>query len=191
VAEVLEEARGNGIVPTFAFLVAPPSHPTGPEFDATVTAAATLQAVDLDAVRVRLNVLAHYPGTSVATTGLRWAADDARAELLLDVSDEVRENPLAGAAPELFPFHNRYVTAGEWRAFISRVFVLYTLVDSRPQSVLDLSGVHAWAPSAVADWLLRELPPLSRIPKELRRRAVVEQFDATFHAPAAPSVSPN
>lgn len=165
----------HGIVPTCAFLVAPPSHPCGGDAEQTIRAALAARALG---AQIRLNVLTYYPGTRLASaTPERFAWDERRVHLEMDVPEVVVSNPYAIEAPQLFPFHARYVSKCEWDRFIQQIHVLFTLLHARTDELADADRGDALEFFALADRVLAGTGDLFAVSKRDRRRREVEAFD--------------
>lgn len=160
-----------GITPTYAFLVAPPSHPAGRNLTGTALGALEARVAGAETV---LNPLNLYPGTLArgAFQGV-WVADWLQSGLMMDVPDIVQENHLADAHPALFPFHARYVGEREWRSFLTVTHCLATLTSTYPKT---LSGLHAATgadPVHIAEATLERFKGWERLTSVERQR--VEQ----------------
>jgi hypothetical protein len=178
----VEACIENGIVPTCAFLVAPPSHPCGA--DAELTAQTALEMRALGAL-VRLNILAYYPqSTLVNSSPVHMEWDEDRVRLELDVPDVVAANSYACSAPTLFPFHSRYVGALEWKRFVQQTHVLFTLLHARTDELLELSAPGNIDLFGLADNVLCKTGDLLRLEKGSRRRIEADAFDALKVQPA-------
>lgn len=172
--DVVRACIADGVVPTCAFLTAPPSHACGCDFEATIRAA--VSAAELGA-SVRLNTLAYYPGTRLMRDArVAFDSDNLRADLLLDVPKVVEDNPVAARHPDLFPFHCRYAERAEWRSYLEAVHCLFTLIYARPDV---LAGMLSTQPAAIiARRVLDRIGNLVDIPKAERRPATLREFDA-------------
>lgn len=166
----------HGMAPTCAFLVAPPSHSCGVNAEQTIRAALVARALG---AQVRLNVLTYYPGTRLASAAPeRFAWDERRVHLEMDVPEVVVTNPYAVDAPQLFPFHARYVSMGEWDRFIQQIHVLFTLLHTRTDELADADRGDALEFFALADRVLASTGDLFAVSKPDRRRREVEAFDS-------------
>lgn len=160
-----------GITPTYAFLVAPPSHPAGRDIALTVTAALEARVAGAE---VLLNPLTLYSGTgSHAAFKCSPVADALQVQLMMDVPAVVAENPFVADRPELFPFHSRYVDAQEWQGFLSLAHCLSTLISTYPRTLACLDRARAIHPVRVAQETLERFTDWSRLKGEEHRQ--VEQ----------------
>lgn len=165
----LFECVEAGITPTCAFLLSPPSHPCGKDFEETIKVA--LMARNRGA-QVRLNTLTLYNGTKSQTDiTFPSAADDLKTRLMLDVPEAVEFNEYAEAHPQLFPFHSRYVRKEEWKSFVSLVHCLFTLYACYPKTLDAIWEEKDFSPVAIAQSVLAQTGDLLRIRKPLRRDA--------------------
>jgi len=165
----LTECVDAGVVPTCAFLLSPPSHACGTDFDETVGAA--LAARNCGA-QVRLNTLTLYNRTkSRIDAGSPCHYDDLKPRLMLDVPEVVERNDYARAHPKLFPFHSRYVAGEEWETFVSLAHCLFTLFYCYPRTLDALWVEKGVSPRVVGAKVLEEVGELLDIEKPLRRDA--------------------
>jgi hypothetical protein len=164
-----------GITPTYAFMLAPPSHSAGRTFGVTTRTALEAR---VSGAEVILNPLNLYSGTrSHAAYPTTFAADDRQVRLMMDVPDVVAKNQLASSYPNLFPFHARYVGEREWHRFLEVSHCVSTLVSTYPNTMASLVAVRGIDPVAVAEKTLQRFSDWSRLETcEVRR---VEQ-DAGF-----------
>lgn len=180
----LVECVEAGVTPTCAFLLSPPSHPCGKDFDETISVA--LMARNCGA-QVRLNTLTLYNATrSLTDAALPSEPDSVKPKLMLDVPEVVEHNSYAQERPQLFPFHSRYVSAQEWKSFVTQAHCLFTLFLCYPQTLDALWADTGVSPSEIARRVLDETGDLLRIEKSLRRDAelaaaipVLENLTAT------------
>ncbi|MBS1770597.1 MAG: B12-binding domain-containing radical SAM protein [Acidobacteria bacterium] len=165
----IRECVDNGIIPTCAFLLSPPSYPGGSDMDETLHFA--LAARNAGA-KVRLNTLTLYnrTGTYLANTSVP-EYDEFKVRLTLDVPEVVEENFYALENPELFPFHSRYVDGDVWHDFISLTHCLYTVVDAFPETLWQLWAGQGVSPTEIARKMLDNTGSLLDIPKSARRDA--------------------
>jgi B12 binding domain/Radical SAM superfamily len=157
-----------GIKPTFAFLVAPPSHVAGPDYDDTVAVALEAHS---NGAETLLNPLTLYTGTKAEmSVSPSYAADCLQADLMMDVPEFVVDNPMARTQPGLFPFHSRYVPAQEWRSFLNLTHCVATLIHTYPKTLMALheGGVH---PTSIAKSTLERLEGWERLSKQERQQA--------------------
>ncbi|MGB7210694.1 MAG: radical SAM protein [Pyrinomonadaceae bacterium] len=165
----VRECVSNGIIPTCAFLLSPPSCPGGSDVDETLFFA--LAARNAGA-QIRLNTLTLYNQTrSTLTSSASLAYDEFKVRLMLDVPEVVEENYYAFQNPELFPFHARYVSSTEWRDFVSLVHCLYTLLEVFPKTLEYLWNSENITPTEIAHKMLGNTGALLDIPKAARRDA--------------------
>jgi len=165
----LVECVEAGIVPTCAFLLSPPSHACGVDFDETLGAA--LVARNCGA-QVRLNTLTLYNRTkSRVDVKSPCHYDDVKPRLMLDVPEVVECNDYARALPRLFPFHSRYVAGDEWQEFVSLTHCLFTLFYCYPRTLEALWAEQSISPYAVSRQVLEGVGDLLEIEKPLRRDA--------------------
>lgn len=165
----LTECVESGIVPTCAFLLSPPSHPCGGDFEETLGAALLAR---VSGAQVRLNTLTLYNGTKShydVTSSCHY--DDVKPRLMLDVPEVVEHNEYARAQPTLFPFHFRYTDAAEWGEFISLAHCLFTLYSCYPHTLESLWGGLNVSPVTVSRRVLDEVGDLLQIEKPFRRDA--------------------
>jgi hypothetical protein len=167
----IRECVENGINPTCAFLLSPPSCPGGSDIDETLFFA--LAARNAGA-QVRLNTLTLYnqTGTFMANTSAS-EYDDFKVRLMLDVPEVVEQNFYAFENPEIFPFHSRYVDSDEWHDFVSIVHCLYTLFEAFPRTLQQLWDGQGVRPTEIAGKVLDKTGPLLDIPKSGRRDAQI------------------
>jgi len=167
----------HGIVPTCAFLVAPPSHPCGADSEQTVKAALSARVLGAN---IRLNILTQYPGTRLASdSGQPVEFDDYRVRVGLDAPAVIASNDYAAVLPELFPFHSRYVPSKEWRDFVQQVHCLFTLLYARTDELADrLQQDRPTKLFPIATQVLEEIGDLLRIDTLGRRQAEVIAFDS-------------
>lgn len=105
-----------GVTPTAALIFDGSDHEEE-EFDRTLTAACELHNAG---ARVRINLLAAYPGTDLGPNGeLRYS--DLKAQVSFDVPTAVRHNPLARRYPGAFPFHSTTEREDDWRRILLSV----------------------------------------------------------------------
>lgn len=160
-----------GIKPTCAFLLCPPSHPGGADFEETVWAAVEAQS---SGAEVLLNPLTLYANTYARTSfNGDWAADDLMGRLMMDVPDFVCQNRFAITHPELFPFHSRYVPADEWRSFLTAAHCLLTLIWTYPKTLSNLQRGTGIGAIEIAEKVLARFGPWDSVSKEHLRE--VEQ----------------
>lgn len=165
----IQECVENGITPTCAFLLSPPSYPGGNDIDETLFFA--LAARNAGA-QVRLNTLTLYNQTSTFVTNTAVPKyDEFKVRLMLDVPEVVEENFYAVENPELFPFHSRYVDADEWHDFVSVAHCLYTIFEAFPKTLQQLWDGQGIRPTEIARKMLDNTGPLLDIPKPARRDA--------------------
>lgn len=165
----IRECVENGITPTCAFLLSPPSHVGGGDIEETLFFA--LAARNAGA-HVRLNTLTLYNKTGSQLNSLRVPEyDEFKVRLMLDVPEVVEENFYAFQNPELFPFHSRYVDLGEWHDFVSLVHCLYTLLEAFPKTLEYLWNEEDITPTEIARKMLSNTGSLIDIPKMGRRDA--------------------
>ena len=156
-----------GITPTYAFLLAPPSHPAGANLGVTACAALEARACGAETL---LNPLNLYAGTSAqAAYAPTYAADGLQTRLMMDVPYVVADNPLATMRPELFPFHARYVAAPEWHAFLTLAHCLSTLINTYPKTLTALNA-RGIDPVQVAQATLERFADWSRLTSRERRQ---------------------
>lgn len=167
----IRECVENGINPTCAFLLSPPSSPGGSDIDETLYFALTARNAG---AQVRLNTLTLYnqTGTFMANTSLS-EYDEFKVRLMLDVPEVVEQNFYAFENPELFPFHSRYVESDEWHHFVSIVHCLYTIFEAFPKTLQQLWDVQGIRPTEIAGKMLDNTGPLLNIPKSARRDAQI------------------
>ena len=164
-----------GVTPTYAFMLAPPSHPAGSTFGVTTCAALEARAAGAE---VLLNPLNLYADTgSLTAYPVTFVADDRQVRLMMDVPDVVAENHLAASHPGLFPFHARYVGQREWHRFLEISHCVSTLVSTYPGTMASLVGLRGIDPVSVAEHTLERVSDWSRL--ESREVRQVEQ-DAGF-----------
>lgn len=165
----LTECIESGIVPTCAFLLSPPSHPCGGDFEETLGAALLAR---VSGAQVRLNTLTLYNGTKShydVTASCHY--DDVKPRLMLDVPEVVEHNEYARAQPTLFPFHSRYTDAAEWGEFISLAHCLFTLYSCYPDTLESVWGGLNVSPVTVSRRVLDKVGDLLQIEKPFRRDA--------------------
>lgn len=167
----IQECVDNGLIPTCAFLLSPPSYPGGGDIDETLIFA--LAARNAGA-QVRLNTLTLYnqTGTFKANASIP-AYDEIKVRLMLDVPDVVEKNFYALENPQLFPFHSRYVEAGEWHNFLLIAHFLYTLMEVFPKTLEYLWENENISPLHVAKRMSDIMEPLLDIQKTARRDAEI------------------
>jgi hypothetical protein len=164
-----------GITPTYAFLVAPPSHPAGVSLGITARTALEARCAGAETLLNPLNV---YAGTLAASASeYVFAPDDVQARLMMDVPEVVAENPFAVVHPDLFPFHARYVGRDEWHGFLSLAHCLSTLIATYPQTLSSLMSTRGVDPVVVAQATLERFGDWSRL-MSVERRAFEQ--DAGF-----------
>jgi hypothetical protein len=168
--ERIRECVANGITPTCAFLLSPPSHVGGGDIDETLYFA--LAARNAGA-HVRLNTLTLYNQTGSLANALHIPEYDGfKVQLMLDVPEVVEENFYAVENPELFPFHSRYIrSSGEWHNFVSLVHNLFTLFEAYPRTLEILWESEGIKPIHIAEKMLDNTGPLLAISKSARRDA--------------------
>lgn len=166
----IHECVKNGITPTCAFLLSPPSHVEGGDIEETLYFA--LAARNAGA-HVRLNTLTLYNQTGSFSNSLHVPEyDEFKVRLMLDVPEVVEENFYAMDNPELFPFHSRYIhSAVEWHHFVSLVHNLFTLFEAYPRTLELLWETEGITPIHIAEKMLDNTGPLLTIPKTARRDA--------------------
>lgn len=175
-----------GITPTYAFLVAPPSHPAGRDITVTVTAALEARVAGAE---VLLNPLTLYSGTpSLAAFQCARVPDALQVQLMMDVPDVVEQNPFVAQRPELFPFHSRYVGAQEWQEFLSLAHCLSTLLSTYPRTLTRLDSSRGIHPVRVAQETLERFNGWIRL-KAVEHRQV-EQDVGFFVLEALAAGSP-
>jgi hypothetical protein len=158
---------GAGITPTYAFLVAPPSHPAGVNLGITACTALEARCAGAETLLNPLNV---YAGALVdSASAYVFAADDVQVRLMMDVPDVVAQNPFAVAHPELFPFHARYVGEDEWHGFLSLSHCLSTLIATYPRTLASLVSTPGVDPVLVAQATLERFGDWSRLMSVDRR----------------------
>lgn len=158
----------NEISPTLAFLVAPTSHPLGDDFEITMKVALMSRA---RGALVRLNPLLYYEGTAMANAeATTFDYDELRSSLMLDFPSELVSNSYARKSPRHFPFHSRYVAADEWRAFIERTHVLFTLLYTNPDELIEMIRCKKSTFQNFADNVRSMVGPLVEILPQDRRR---------------------
>lgn len=177
-AEKIQLCSDHGIIPTCAFLLAPPSHACGEDAEQTIRAALAARTLGAE---IRLNILTYYAGTRLASRSAGdFSWDEKRVRLGMDVPDVVAANPLAVALPRLFPFHARYVAEPEWNLFTQQVHVLFTLLHARSDELADIAKGRALNFLSLADEVLTETGNLLALNKLIRRKLEVEAFDAIY-----------
>ena len=150
-----------GITPTYAFMVAPPSHPAGKNFGITVRAALEARVLGAEAL---LNPLSLYSGTRARDKfPCSYAPDALQVHLMMDVPAVVAENPYAAQHPDLFPFHSRYVGEQEWHAFLSLAHCAATVLSTYPRTVALLARTRDVDPVLVAHEILERFADWSRL----------------------------
>lgn len=155
--------------PTCGFILCPPSHPGGTDWDSTVAAALRARRAG---AQILFNTLNLYPGTEAyENKGVTHEADFLQANLLLDVPEFVSENPFAPDHPEDFPFHSRYVSSDEWRDFMNLAHCLHTLVNSFPDDLSAAWGQYSNSPMDLARKVLQRVGDLMRLNPQERRKA--------------------
>jgi hypothetical protein len=163
----IRQLTSAGIKPTFAFLVAPPSHQAGAGFDDSILAA--LEAQDAGA-NTLLNPLSLYSGTAAyGKATRRFEPDNLLAKMIMDLPQLAVSNPFAQHHPELFPFHSRYVGAEEWGAFLAVTRCVSTLIHCYPKALTTLHENSGILPSEVARRTLRKLRDWTTVPREVAR----------------------
>jgi hypothetical protein len=156
-----------GIMPTYAFLLSPPSHPAGVNLN--VTACTALEA-RLCGAETLLNPLTLYSKTRAqAAYAPEYAADGLQVRLMMDVPDVVADNPFAASHPEMFPFHARYVDEREWHDFLKLSHCLSTLINTYPKTMASLLSARGTDPVQVAEKTLERFADWSRL-KSMERR---------------------
>jgi hypothetical protein len=165
----LTECVDSGIMPTCAFLLSPPSHACGGDFEETLSAALTARNCG---AQVRLNTLTLYNHTkSQLDVSSPCHYDDLKPRLMLDVPAVVEHNEYARTLPALFPFHSRYVAGEEWREFISLAHCLFTLFFCYPRTLGELWAELDISPVTISRSVLEKVGGLLRLDKPLRRDA--------------------
>jgi hypothetical protein len=166
----IQECVENGITPTCAFLLSPPSHVGGGDIEETLYFALTARNAG---AHVRLNTLTLYNQTNSFSNGLHVPKyDDFKVRLMLDVPEVVEENFYAVDNPELFPFHSRYInSAVEWHHFVSLVHNLFTLFEAYPRTLELLWETEGITPIHIAEKMLDNTGSILAIPKAARRDA--------------------
>jgi hypothetical protein len=150
-----------GIRPTYAFLVAPPSHPAGADLGVTVAAALEARVAGAEVLLNPLNLYAGTPALSALQGGA--APDSLQVQLMMDVPDVVTENRLAAEHPSLFPFHSRYVGEREWHGFLSLAHCLSTLISTYPRTLACLACAGGTDPVRVAHQTLERFRDWSHL----------------------------
>ncbi len=184
----IRECVENGITPTCAFLLSPPSHVGGGDIEETLYFA--LAARNAGA-HVRLNTLTLYNQTvSLSNTLQVPEYDEIKVRLMLDVPEVVEENFYAVENPELFPFHSRYIRSSEeWHNFVSLVHNLFTLFEAYPMTLEALWETEGITPLHIAEKMLDNTGPLLDISKSARRDAQLLATVNIFESMAARKVA--
>jgi hypothetical protein len=148
----LRYLKDAGITPTCAFLLSPPSHSAGRDFDQTISTAIEARCAGAE---VLLNPLCLYTKTGAHETfSPRFQADSLQARLMMDLPAVVANNPWADVHPELFPFHSRYVDEAEWHEFLSICHCLSTLVQTYALTLRAIEDSARFRPSHLAHTVL-------------------------------------
>lgn len=164
--EKLDRLVNCGIRPTCAFLLSPPSHKAGADYDLTVRTA--LEAKEHGA-QILLNCLTLYNKTSARCLGQNFEYDPTQAEWVMDCPNVCVNNDYAAAAPNLFPFHARFTSASEWRDFILTSHCLATLVAVYPDTMAELIRDPQTSPAELARLVLERTHGLMTAAKPDRR----------------------
>jgi hypothetical protein len=163
----IRQLTSAGIKPTFAFLVAPPSHQAGAGFNDSVLAALEAQAAGANTL---LNPLSLYSGTvAYAKNAHRFEPDGSLAQMIMDLPDLAVSNPFAQHHPELFPFHSRYVGAKEWRSLLGATRCVSTLIHCYPKTLMALHETSGVLPGDVARRTLHQFEDWTKVPREVAR----------------------
>jgi hypothetical protein len=184
----IRQCAAVGIVPTCAFLLAPPSHPCGKDFEQTIALAL---AVRNAGAHVRLNTLTLYnqtPAEAANASGI--SVNTTKVKLLLDVPAVVEDNPYANSMPSLFPFHSTYVGRFEWETFLQRVHCLFTLLFAVPGELGQLAKNRDFNFAKFADSLLVDVGSLFSIQKPDRRYEELNAFRCARPLPKTRSQVP-
>jgi hypothetical protein len=156
-----------GIKPTFAFLVAPPSHEAGAGYADTVDAALESQSAG---ARTLLNPLSLYSGTiAYRRAALRLEPDSLQAQMMMDLPEMAVHNPFAQDHPELFPFHSRFVDEAEWRLFLAKARCAATLIDCYPRTLTALQEEERIPVTEVVWRTLQQFENWSEVSRETVR----------------------
>jgi hypothetical protein len=180
-ATKIRQLTSAGIKPTCAFLVAPPSHQAGAGFNDSVLAALEAQAAGANTL---LNPLSLYSGTVAYTKSAhKFEADNSLAQMIMDLPDLAASNPFAQHHPALFPFHSRYVEAGEWRSLLAATRCVSTLIHCYPKTLMAMNENAGIGPIDVAYKTIDQFEDWTTVPKEVAREverdvgfAVLEQL---------------
>jgi hypothetical protein len=160
----IQKLTSAGIKPTFAFLVAPPSHAAGTGYDDTVDAALEAQAAGAYTL---LNPLSLYTGTvAYRKAACHFELDTLQAQMMMDLPEVAISNPFAADHPELYPFHSRYVDSEEWRSFLAVTRCVSTLIHCFPLALTTAqknAGIH---PREIAQKTLLQFDGWASVPKE-------------------------
>jgi hypothetical protein len=163
----IEQLTGAGIKPTFAFLVAPPSHEAGISYDETVITALEAQAAGAD---ILLNPLSLYSGTAAKRKAMpHFEPDEVQVRLMMDVPEIAISNPFAEAHPNLFPFHSRFVSEGEWASYLATTHCTATLLHTYPKTLWSLWEEEHISPGEIVQKTLDHFNEWSTQPKHLLR----------------------
>jgi hypothetical protein len=103
--------------------------------------------------------------------------------MIMDLPDLAVSNPFAQHNPGLFPFHSRYVEAGEWRSLLSATRCVSTLIHCYPKTLTAMNENTGISPIDVANKTLDQFEDWTTVPKEVAREverdvgfAVLEQL---------------
>jgi hypothetical protein len=136
------------IHPTFAFLVAPPSHPAGAGNKQSILASLEAQTAGAETL---LNPLSLYSQTKARESyRTSFSPDEKQARLMMDVPDIGISNPYSIEHPELFPFHSRFAPKEEWEGYLEAIHCTNTLIHTFPETLSSLWEEQRIGPDEVA-----------------------------------------
>ena len=174
----LRACLDRGIVPTCAFMVAPPAEDSC-DTDAVLQTALFARNLGCG---IRLNTLTLFNQTASASAMREKPRTytDHKPRLLLDTPEVIHENPYARVHPELFPFHNTHMNLSAYERFVSGMHMAYTLFSNFPRTLLRYMSVDQGTLWRLLDSMMDQLGDLTEIPARQRRAAEREVFSSCF-----------
>jgi radical SAM superfamily enzyme YgiQ (UPF0313 family) len=174
----LRTSASHGVTPTCAFLVENPTAGAD-RIDRTLVTALFAKCCGAG---LRLNTLTLYNGTGseAAFRGAPLSYSERKPRLLLDCPPLVEVNDYARVHPELFPFHNTFLSPAVWERFTTGMHVAYTLFHAYPMTLYRWATEDQGSLWKMIEAVVDELPDIVDVDPAGRRPLERATFAAWF-----------
>lgn len=158
----------KGIRPICAFILEGPDESSA-QTESTIRTAMECLNIGCE---VHINTLSIYNKTAfdVTNSDRTISYSQIKPELLLDTPSLVQRNSFAQDNPTLFPYHSTHYEVENWERFVTKVYVLWSILIGLPQACYQIGVVHGISIWGVLDYVDEAMVRLTREMSDTDRR---------------------